>query len=229
MQCYEQDGELRAAAETLVAFGTPAASTEAAHRFLILDDLPAAGEAFLAAGQPRAARECFQRAHMPERELVCLQALGDHAAAGALLLEQGRHAEAAPILEQALDTTPTTSFVQRVTLYFQLAQALGEPAGQPHYRMGLTLLVALPANVESAGAWLALAAWGMATGRQDRIQEGYAQALRLLAQAGDTARWNATATRYRAAAQHMGNRNLAQMRDEGCGVTGEGCGVTGEG
>jgi tetratricopeptide (TPR) repeat protein len=216
VQSYEQAGDYRAAAEVLTAFGTPAASAEAARRLLILDDLPAAGAAFLAAGQPRAALECFRRARLPARELACLQALGDDAAVGALLLEQGRLAEAVAPLERALAAVGQDERARRATLCLQLARALGEPVGQPHYRAGLSLLATLPATPESAAAWLAMAAWGEAIGRQDRTQEGYAQALRLLEQAGDTAGRRAVAARYRAAAERMGNRSLARrISDEG--------------
>lgn len=212
--CYEQAGDPRAAAELLAACGTPAASAEAARRLVALGDLPAAGEALLAAGQPRAALSCFRQAGLRARELACLQALGDDAAAGALLLELGRAAEAAPLLARALAATGAEDPARRAALSLQLARALGEPDGQPHYREGLGLLAALPATPASAAAWTALAAWGEATGRQDRVQEGYAQALRLLEQAGDTVRWRAVAARYRAAARAMGNRRLAQLLAE---------------
>ncbi|NTV64654.1 MAG: hypothetical protein HGA65_14135 [Oscillochloris sp.] len=216
VQCYEQLGEHRAAAELLAAYGTPSASAEAARRLLILDDLPAAGEAVPAGGQPRAALECFRRAQLPARELACLQALGDDAALGALLLEQGCMAEAIAPLERALAGIAPEERLRRTIVSLQLARALGEPDGQAHYRAGLALLDTLPATPESASAWLALAAWGAALGRQDRLQEGYAQALRLLEQAGDQQRRRALAAEYRAAALRIGNRSLAQrVKNEG--------------
>lgn len=210
VQCYEQDGAYRAAAELLAAFGTPAASAEAARRFLILDDLPTAGEAFLAAGQPRAALECFRRAHLPARELVCLQALGDDVALGALLLDQGQSAAAVAPLTRALTAVGPHDQVQRATLSLQLARALGDPDGAAHYRTGLDLLVTLPTTLESLPAWLALAAWGETLGRQDRMQEGYAQAVRLLDQGGDAPGRRVVLARYRAAAERIGNRSLLE-------------------
>lgn len=221
VQCYEQAGDARGAAEVLAAFGNPVAGIDAARRFMALGDLAAAGEAFLDAGQPRAALDCFRRAQLPDHVLTCLQALGDHAAAGALLLEQGRTAEAVPLLQQALVTTEAGDTIQRAIVSLQLARALGELEGQPHYRAGLALLATLPATAASIDAWLALAVWGEKTGRQDRIQEGYAQALRLIEQSGDATRRQAVAGRYRAAAEKMGNRSLAEMIDvEGKGAAG---------
>lgn len=213
VQCYEQAGEPRAAAEALAAFGTPATSTEAAQRFLTLGDLAAAGEALLSAGQARAALSCFQQAQLPVRELACLEALGDDAAAGTLLLQLGRFAEAVPLLERALVSAGADDPARRASLCLRLGAALGEPEGQIHYREGLALLANLPATAASANPWLALVFWGEASGRQDRIQEGYAQAMRLLEQGGDITRWRAVATAYREAAQRMGNRHLARLLD----------------
>ena len=209
VESYEAAGDPRAAAEALARFGTPAASAEAARRYEALGDLPAAGEAYLAAGEPRAALACFERACLPERALACLELLGDAAAQGALLLELGRGEEAAPLLAQALAGADEPA--AQVTLRFHLARALGPAAGAGHYRAALAQLERLPATAASAPAWAALGAWGAALGRQDRAQEGYAQALRLLAAAQDWSGWRETARRYQAVAQAMGNRRLAQM------------------
>ncbi len=208
VQCYEQSGEYRAAAELLAAFGTPTASAEAARRLLILDDLPAAGEAFLAAQQPRAALECFRRAALPARELVCLQALGDDLAVGTLLLDLGRPTEAVAPLQRAL--AQAEDRVIQARLHFQVAHALGDPAGHADYRAGLALLPLLPHSAESAPVWLALAAWGEAVGRMDRVQEGYAEALRLLDHPSTAVAHQAALRRYRAAAERMGNRGLVE-------------------
>src|SRR5688500_5188615 len=117
--CYEAAGDPYAAAQALAAFGSPSASAQAARRFAALGDLTAARDAYLAAAQPRAALECFQRAQLPERALQCLLALGDDAAAGALLLELGRAEEAVPHLERAL--AATTDAAAQATLHLQLA------------------------------------------------------------------------------------------------------------
>ena len=209
VESYERAGDPRSAAEVLAHFGTPTTSVDAARRFVALGDLPAAGEAYLAAGELRAALDCFTRARLPERMLVCLEQLGDTAASGALLLELGRAAAAAALLEQALAVASEP--VAQVTLRFQLAQALGVATGESHYRAALAQVEQLPETVASAAAWAALGAWGVARDRQDRTQEGYAEALRLLATAQDWPRWREVATRYRAAAQAMGNRRLVQI------------------
>jgi formylglycine-generating enzyme required for sulfatase activity len=101
--------------------------------------------------------------------------------------------------------------VAQTTLRFQLAQALGQEAGEAHYRAALAEVEQLPETATSAPAWAALGAWGVALGRQDRTQEGYAEALRLLSAAGDWPRWREVAERYRAAAQALGNRRLVQI------------------
>ncbi len=209
VECYDHMGDQRAAADVLARFGSPAASADAAQRYVAMGDLPAAGEAYLAADQPRAALDCFQRARLPERALACLHVLDDPAAAGALLLELERLAEAAPLLERALAaaTRPT----DHVMLRFQLAQALGLNHGESHYREALAQVSHLPATDASAEAWVALGAWGAAVGRQDRMQEGYAQALRLLDHPHYLPRWRAVATRYQTAAQAIGNRRLVQI------------------
>ncbi len=207
--CYERAGDLRSAADVLAGFGSPAASADAARRYVALGDLAAAGEAYLAAEQPRAALDCFTQARLPERALVCLQQLDDPAGAGALLLELGRLAEAVPLLERALALAPTRT--AQVPLRLQLAHALGVTVGEAHYRTALAQLPQLPTTVASAEAWVALGAWGAAVGRQDRMQEGHAHALRLLEAADAWPRWREVATRYRAAAQVIGNRRLVQI------------------
>ena len=207
--CYERAGDLRSAADVLAGFGSLTASADAARRYVALGDLPAAGEAYLAAEQPRAALDCFTQARLPERALVCLQQLDDPAGAGALLLELGRLAEAAPLLERALAAAERPEAQARLRL--QVAQALGVAAGEAHYRAALAQMPQLPTTVASAEAWVALGAWGAAVGRQDRMQEGHAHALRLLEAAGQWPRWREVATRYRAAAQVIGNRRLVQI------------------
>ncbi len=209
VECYDHMGDQRAAADVLARFGSPAASADAAQRYVALGDLPAAGEAYLAADQPRAALDCFQRARLPERVLACLHVLDDPAAAGALLLELGRLAEAAPLLDRAL--AAATRPADQVMLRFQLAQALGLNHGETHYRAALAEVAHLPATDASAEAWVALGAWGAAVGRQDRMQEGYAHALRLLDHPHHLPRWRAVATRYQTAAQAIGNRRLVQI------------------
>ena len=207
VECFEHVGDLRGAADSFAMFGTPATSAEAARRYVALGDLPAAGEAYVAAGELRAALACFAQAQLPERVLACLQQLHDDAATGVLLLELGRSSEAVPALERAL--AAATDPAPQATLHLQLAQALGVAAGAAHYRAGLALLERLPPTGASAEAWVALGAWGVATERQDRTQEGYAQALALLVDR-DPARWRTVAERYRVAAHVMGNRRLAQ-------------------
>ena len=211
VESYERAGDPRAAAAVLAGFGTPAASADAARRYVALGDLPAAGEAYLAAGEIHNALACFRQARLPERELACLVALGDDGATGALLLTLGRPAEAVPLLERALAAAHAPA--PQVQLRFQLAQALGVTAGEAHYRVALDQVEELPATRASAEAWVALGAWGEAAGRQDRTQEGYAEALLLLVSAADWPRWREVTTRYRAAAQAMGNRRLVQILD----------------
>jgi tetratricopeptide (TPR) repeat protein len=210
---YEQAGDPHAAAELLAEYGQLAA---AAARFEALGNLAAAGEAYLSAGQVRAALDCFRRGRLPEGELRCLVALGDDVQAGVLLLELNRAAEAQPHLERALAAAATP--VARATLELHLSRALllggQEQAGQAHYRAGFALLASLPAHASSAEAWAALGAWGQATGRQDRMQEGYAQALRILHATADRARRKQIAQHYHAAARACGNRRLARQLEE---------------
>ncbi|RRR69436.1 MAG: hypothetical protein EI684_15635 [Candidatus Viridilinea halotolerans] len=207
--CYEQAGEAWAAAAVLANFGSTAASAEAAVRYRALGDLAAAGEAYLAADQPEDALACFQAANLPARMLACLTRLGDMAAQGALLLALGQSEAAVPLLRQALAQHATPAVQAR--LHLQLAQALGSEEGAAHYRSALAQLEQLELSSASVDAWLALAAWGEATARQDRIQEGYAQALRQLATLEDWPRWRETMQRYQAAAQTLGNRRLVQI------------------
>ncbi|MEI7769258.1 MAG: hypothetical protein WCI67_04670 [Chloroflexales bacterium] len=209
VECYEHMGDLRAAATVLSRFGSLATSADAARRYLFLGDLPAAGEAFLAANQPQAALDCFTHARMPERAMVCLRLLHDDAGLAALLLGLGRNAEAVPLLEQALAAAALPA--AQATLRLKLAQAEGLEQGQAHYRAGLAQLDTLPPTPASAEAWAALGAWGAAVGRQDRMQEGYGQALRLLEDAGQLARWREVAMRYKEAALAIDNRWLAQV------------------
>ena len=211
VESYERAGDPRAAAAGLAGFGTPAASADAARRYVALGDLPAAGEAYLAAGDVHNALACFRQARLPERELVCLIALGDDGATEALLLTLGRPTEAVPLLERALAAAQAPA--TQVQLRFQLAQALGVTAGEAHYRVAMDQVEELPTTRASADAWVALGAWGEAAGRQDRTQEGYAEALRLLVSAADWPRWREVTMRYRAAAQAMGNRRLVQILD----------------
>ncbi|PDV99139.1 SUMF1/EgtB/PvdO family nonheme iron enzyme [Candidatus Viridilinea mediisalina] len=206
---YERAGDARAAAAVLANFGTPEAHAEAAQRYLALDDLAAAGESFLAADDPERALACFQQAKLPERALACLERLGDLAAQGALLLELGHYDAALPRLTQALSQCEAEA--EQVRLRFHIAQALGLEAGEAHYRAALAQLEQLPLHHTSVASWLALAAWGEAVGRHDRIQEGYAEALRQLAALQDWPRWESNALRYQAAAEAMGNHRLAQL------------------
>ncbi|NJP04980.1 MAG: tetratricopeptide repeat protein [Chloroflexaceae bacterium] len=210
--CYEHAGEAHAAAEVLAEGDLPDI-TEAARRFAALGDLSSAGEAYLKAGQPRPALDCFRRAHMVEGELRCLLALEDSAHAGALLLEMQRPAEAIPHLEQALQVL--SDAVPALRAQFQLAQALvltgQHDAASQHYRDAHPRLLKLPATAASAPAWVALGDWGLAARRQDRMQEGYAEALRLLEAADELDRWHQVARRYLQAARTMHNRRLVQL------------------
>ncbi len=209
VECFENMGDLRAAAAVLARFGSVTASADAARRYVALGDLPAAGEAYLAAEQIHAALDCFTRARLPERVLACLQMLDDPAAAGALLLELGRPAEALPLLERARAAAARPA--DQAMVHLQLGQALGLKGGEAHYRAGLAQLDTLPETAASAEAWVALGTWGAAVGRQDRMQEGYAQALRLLDSPPHLARWREVATRYKAAAQAIDNRRLVHI------------------
>jgi formylglycine-generating enzyme required for sulfatase activity len=210
--CYERIGDAYGAAEVLAA-GELTDITEAARRFAALGDLPAAAEAYLAAGQPRPALDCFRRARLPEGELRCLLALGDDAQAGMLLLDMERPHEAAPPLERALATVSDAVVQAMLGLHLSRALLLSgqEEAGQHHYRAALETLLRLPVTAASTDAWVALGAWGAAARRQDRMQEGYAQALRLLEQSGKIERWQEVARRYQEAARQFDNRRLVQM------------------
>lgn len=214
VESYEQAGLPAEAAALLATFGTREASSEAAKRYLALGDVATAGEAYLAAQQLPMALRCFQHMGLRERELACLQALGDEARAGVLLLALGRVAEAIPLLERTRATSSDP--VLQAERSFQLAQAYAErdaASAKRSYQAGLAVLGALPIDAASAGAWAALGAWGAAVGRQDRMQEGYAQAQRLLHAAGDTTQWRQVTREYRAAAQRLGNRRLVQILD----------------
>jgi formylglycine-generating enzyme required for sulfatase activity len=212
--CYERVGDAYAAAEVL-AEGELTDITEAARRFAALGDLPAAGEAYLAAAQPRPALDCFRRAGLRDGELRCLLALGDDAQAGMLLLDMQRPAEAHPHLARALAAVSDATL--RATLGLHLSRALllsgQHEQGTRHYTEALAGLQRLPEVVASVEAWAALGAWGHATGRQDRMQEGYAQALRLLEHEDRREQWEVLARHYRDAAHHCDNRRLVQVLD----------------
>jgi formylglycine-generating enzyme required for sulfatase activity len=213
--CCERLKRPRTAADLLAAHGAPADIAEAARRFVALGDLAAAGEAYLNASQPRAALECFRRARLPDGQLRCLKRMGDDAQIGLLLLELGRPTDALPHLEKALHATTTSTGRARLGLHLSRALLMNgqHNQAQEHYRAACTLLPSLPASTSTAEAWSALGEWGQAAGRHDRMQEGYAQALRLLEDAGEQERWQQTAQRYRKAALACGNRRLAHMLD----------------
>lgn len=210
---YERAGNLLAAATLLAGHNQPA---EAARRFEALGNWPAAGEAYLAAGQVDRALSCFRRAQLREEELKCLLILGDNIAAALLLLDLGRPDQVSSHLERAV--TAATDLTSQATLRLHLARALtlsGQAeAGEQQYRTVLTLLPHLPATPASVEVWIALGTWGQATGRQDLIQEGYAHALRLLKNLGDQNRWRVVAECYQAIAGAYGNRQLVRLLAE---------------
>ncbi len=205
--CYEQTGRPAAAAATLATYGAPADRAEAARRFIALGDLTAAGDAYLDAGMPAEALDCFRAANQIDGEIRCLLALGEVASAATRLVAAHRPAEALPHLERALadETDPVNQATLRLALARTLA-TLDDDTSRVHYHAALHILERLPATPESAPAWIALAEWGTASERQDRVQEGYAQALRRLE--GDAERWHAMAERYRDTALAIGNRRL---------------------
>lgn len=214
--CYERLGDEQSAADALLSYGETGDATEAADRFQRIGDMNAAGEAYLKANQTQKALECFQKATNGAGEVRCLRLLGMHGEAGVALLDQGLITEALPLLRQAVATISDSVEQARLTLHLARALLLHndtEPA-QRYARQGFALLQRLPTNVATAGAWEALGLWGEVANRQDRMQEGYAQALRLLKQAGEETRWQQARERYRAAAQAMGNRSLVRMLDE---------------
>jgi tetratricopeptide (TPR) repeat protein len=220
--CYERIGDTHSIATLLAQHGHPA---DAASYFEQSGDWQQAGEMFLAAGDAHQARRFFQQAGDSEGELRCLIALGLYTQAAIVLLDTlHRPAEAVELLERgAALLSPDAPVAERVLIGLllassQLAGGMSERAWETERRVA-PLLKSLPATRAYQAhtehdihieAWIALGRWGHYAHQSNRMQEGYAQALRLIDEVAEAAWWRDIAHRYQAAARVCGNRRLAQ-------------------
>lgn len=222
---YEAQGAYHQAAASLVTYGDRPAVLEGARRLEALGAWAAAGAAYAQADAFRQALPCYEQAGDTAGVLRCWQALGDAEQVGVTLVALGRAAEACPHLAAALAALPATdrAGLARVGLHLARAwhQAGDAPAAAAAYRQALAHLDALTATdappADIAAAWEALGQWGAATGRADRMQEGYAEARRVLAAAGPPPAggrreaWQRVTAAYQQAAAALGNQVLVRQ------------------